>query len=109
MKRLLAMILFCCAPAFAQSVSLLPTPVQTFFGINGQPLAGGFVYVFCTGTSTPCPTYFDSSGLYLATNPIILNSMGQAQIWIPPTAIDVVVQNSFGTQQYKVTNVTSLP
>src|ERR1700677_4141018 len=90
-------------------VSLMPIPRQQFFGANGLPLAGGFVYTYVAGTSTPAPTYLDYTGTSQNTNPITLDSGGFAAIWIPTGPIDVAVFNSSGTQQYKVLNVTALP
>ena len=110
-KILIGLILFLCAfPVKAQvPVSLMPVVRQQFFGANGLPLAGGLVYTYVAGTSTPAPTYLDSTGTNLQTNPITLDSGGFASIWIPSPPIDVAVFNSSGTQQYKVLNVTALP
>ena len=103
-KILIGLILFLCAfPVKAQvPVSLMPVVRQQFFGANGLPLAGGLVYTYVAGTSTPAPTYLDSTGTNLQTNPITLDSGGFASIWIPSPPIDVAVFNSSGTQQYKV-------
>ncbi len=60
---------------------LLPNAQQQFCDANGKPLAGGFVYTYQVGTTTPATTYQD----YLLTipnaNPIILDGDGRAQIW----------------------------
>src|SRR5271170_728148 len=110
MKKLALLLLLFAIPAAAQvPVSLMPIPRQQFFGANGQPLAGGFVYTYVAGTSTPAPTYLDYTGTSLNTNPITLDSGGFAAIWIPATPIDVAVFNSSMTQQYKVLSVTALP
>jgi hypothetical protein len=90
-------------------VSLSPVIRQQFFSSSGTPLAGGFVYVYCAGTSMPCPTYLDSTGTNMATSPITLDSGGFSSIWLPATPVDIAVFNSSGTQQYKVLNVTALP
>jgi hypothetical protein len=102
-----------CLGAFSLSaqvpVSLSPTIRQQFFSASGTPLSGGFVSVYCAGTSTPCPTYLDSTGSSQATNPITLDSGGFASIWLPSTPVDIAVFNSSMTQQYKILNVTALP
>ena len=90
-------------------VSLLPIPRQQFFSASGVPLAGGFVYTYVAGTSTPAATYLDYTGTSLNTNPITLDAGGFASIWIPAGPIDVAVFNSSMVQQYKVLSVTSLP
>lgn len=48
---------------------------------NGNPLAGGKLYTYRTGTSTPKTTYSDATGTVNA-NPIILDSEGSADVWI---------------------------
>src|SRR5271170_950307 len=103
-------VCLCAAPVKAQTpVSLMPVVRQQFFSASGTPLAGGSVYTYVSGTSVPAPTYLDSTGTNLNTNPVTLDSGGFASIWIPAAPIDVAVFNSAGTQQYKVLNITSLP
>jgi hypothetical protein len=58
---------------------------QQFFNNNGVPLAGGLLYTYAAGTSTPQTTYTSSSGNTAHTNPIILNSAGRVasgEIWL---------------------------
>ena len=58
---------------------------QQFFDNNGQPLAGGKIYTYASGTTTPQATYTSASGLTAHTNPIILNSAGRVpsgEIWL---------------------------
>lgn len=50
--------------------------------VNGDPLSGGLVYTYATGTSTPKATYTDSTGNTANANPVVLNSRGEADIWI---------------------------
>ena len=42
--------------------SLSPNAKQQFFDANGNPLAGGKVYTYAAGTTTPIVTYTDSTG-----------------------------------------------
>jgi len=57
-----------------------------FFDSNGIPLAGGKLYTYAAGTSTPAVTYTSSAGALGAqnANPIILDSAGRvvAQVWL---------------------------
>lgn len=48
---------------------------------SGQPLTAGKVYAYAAGTTTPKNTYTDSAGTTPATNPIILDAYGRAQIY----------------------------
>jgi hypothetical protein len=61
---------------------LTPSPKQQIFGTDGLPLVGGKIYTYAAGTSTPIATYTDSSAGTANTNPIILDSLGQAEIWL---------------------------
>lgn len=57
--------------------SLIYTPVLHFDDINGRPLVGGKLYTYKAGTSTPAPTYRNSTGTELNENPILLNERGE--------------------------------
>jgi hypothetical protein len=62
-------------------MQLLQNGKQQFFDQNGAPLANGSVYFYAPGTTNPVPTYQDPNGATLNTNPIQLDSRGQAIIW----------------------------
>ena len=56
-----------------------------FFTNSGVPLAGGKLFTYAAGTTTPAATYTSSSGVTAHTNPIILNSAGRvatSEIWL---------------------------
>ena len=55
-----------------------------FLDSNGNPLAGGLLYTFAAGTTTPQVTYTSSSGATANSNPIVLDSAGRVteQIWL---------------------------
>jgi len=55
-----------------------------FFTSTGLPLAGGQIYTYQAGSSTPLATYSDNGGVYSNTNPIVLGSDGrpQTEIWL---------------------------
>lgn len=63
---------------------LSPVGNESQVDTNGAPLTGGKVYSYLAGTSTPTPTYTDSTGVTPQTNPIILNSRGlpASPIWL---------------------------
>ena len=66
--------------------SLTPTPKQQIYGSDGNPLVGGKIYTYAAGTTTPLATYTDAGAGTANTNPIILNSLGQANIWLAPSS-----------------------
>jgi hypothetical protein len=56
-----------------------------FFSNNGVPLAGGLLYTYLAGTSTPATTYSSSNGITALANPIVLDSAGRVptgEIWL---------------------------
>lgn len=55
-----------------------------FFTTTGLPLAGGLLYTYQAGSTTPITTYTDSSGAIPNTNPIILGTDGRPpqEIWL---------------------------
>lgn len=65
--------------------SLSPAPKLQFFGTDGLPLVGGKLYTYAAGTTTPLATYVDYNGVTENTNPVILDSNGQANVWLPST------------------------
>lgn len=63
-------------------MNLSPLPIQKFFSNNGRPLAGGLLFTYEAGTSTPQVTYTDASGMTPNSNPIVLDFRGEAEIWL---------------------------
>jgi hypothetical protein len=62
-------------------MQILPNGKSQFIDQNGAPLVNGAVYFYAPGTTNPLPTYQDSAGTIANTNPIQLDSRGQAIIW----------------------------
>jgi hypothetical protein len=61
---------------------LSPQPKMQFTTAAGVPLSGGKVYTYVAGTTTPQATFTDYTGATPNTNPVILNSRGEANIWL---------------------------
>jgi microcystin-dependent protein len=55
-----------------------------FFTTTGQPLAGGKIYTYQAGSSTPLATYTDNTGATANANPIVLGSDGRptSEVWL---------------------------
>ena len=65
---------------------LVPNPRRKFYYPDGiTSLAGGKVFTYEAGTTTKATTYTDHTGLTPNTNPIILDSEGECDIWLDPT------------------------
>jgi hypothetical protein len=61
---------------------LTPQPKMQFTTAAGVPLSGGKVYTYIAGTTTPQATFTDYSGATPNPNPVILDSRGEANIWL---------------------------
>lgn len=86
---------------------LTPSPKQQIFGTDGAPLVGGKIYTYAAGTSTPIATYTDFGAGTANTNPIILDSYGQANIWLLSTySYKFVVKDATDVLLYTVDNIT---
>jgi microcystin-dependent protein len=67
--------------------TVLLSPVGNGFNFlnqYGAPLAGGFIYTYQAGSSTPLTTYTTSSGTIANTNPIVVGTDGRtpSEIWL---------------------------
>ena len=62
--------------------NLAPSPKFQAYDANGNPLTGGKLHTYLTGTSTPATTYTDSGGGTANANPVILDSRGEADVWL---------------------------
>lgn len=65
-----------------------------YFDAVGNPLAGGKIWFYLAGTSTPSTSYTDSSGLVPNPNPVILDANGEADIWLLPGNYKVVLMDA---------------
>lgn len=93
-------------------MSAQPVPPLIFQGVGfgGLPLPGGKLYSYIAGTSTPQATYTDSTESTPNTNPVILNSNGQAPVWIDPTkSYKFILTDALGNQIYTTNNINSPP
>jgi hypothetical protein len=82
-----------------------------FFDNNGVPLAGGLLYSYAAGTTTPLTTYTTSAGNTANSNPIVLDAAGRPanEIWLTATAYKLVLKTSTGVQLWSMDNLTGLP
>ncbi len=71
----------------------------------GHPLAGGSVFAFEVGTSTPKDTFKDANGTIPNTHPIKLDYRGEADIFLLTGRYRFVVYSCTGTKIYDVDDV----
>jgi len=64
----------------------LPIPNLTFspLGTGGLAVPGGVLYSYVAGSLTPQNTFTDETGVSANTNPVILDSTGNANVWLTP-------------------------
>ena len=89
--------------------SLSPWLKPRFFitGTN-RPLAGGLMYTYKAGTTTPAKTYSDDTGTE-NTNPIQLDSDGQCDLFLDDTvSYRIILKNSAGVTQFDKDRVASI-
>jgi microcystin-dependent protein len=81
---------------------------QQFFDDNGVPLAGGLIYTYQAGSSTPLVTYTTNNGTIANSNPIVLDASGRTpqQIWLlTGFSYKFVLQNSDGVLIQTLDNI----
>lgn len=84
-----------------------PTAKAQFIDAAGIPLAGGFLYTYEAGTTTPQATYTDSTAATANSNPIVLDSRGEANIWLSSANYKFKLTNSEGTEIWTVDNIAA--
>ncbi len=85
--------------------SISPTPKLQFFAANGTPLVGGKLYSYAAGTTTPLATYTDEAGLTPNANPVILDSRGEASVWLGSTAYKLRLTTATDVDVWTVDNL----
>jgi len=89
--------------------SLSPNVKARFFitGTN-RPLAGGLLYTYLVGTTTPAATYSDNAGTP-NTNPIVLDADGECDLYLDDSvSYRLVLKNSAGVTQFDEDRIQSI-
>jgi len=85
--------------------SLMPNGKQTYTDSNGNPLAGGKLYTYAAGTSTPLETYVDAAGTTPNENPITLDARGEASVFWDSATYKVVLKDAALVEIYTQDNL----
>lgn len=72
----------------------MPVPRMRFTDANGNVLAGGKLYSYAAGTTTPLATYTDQTEGTQNANPVILDANGEAAIWVGTSSYKFVLKTS---------------
>jgi len=86
---------------------LTPSAKMQFFAASGIPLAGGLLYTYAAGTTTPSATYTDSSGGTANSNPIVLDARGEANVWLGAATYKFKLCDSTNTEIWTVDNISA--
>lgn len=104
--------------AFAQG-TIVPFIPQAFYDSSGNPLNGGKLCTYVSGTTTPQSTYSDVTLTTPNANPVILSANGRpttGAIYLSPTSYKFVLLSagsdatcSTGTTQWSLDNISAVP
>ena len=86
---------------------LTPSPKTAFVDAAGEPLVGGQLYTYVAGTTTLQATYTDSTATTANTNPIILDSRGEANVWLGGAIYKFVLRDADGALIWTVDNISA--
>lgn len=86
--------------------TILPEGKQSFTNSAGDPLAGGKLYTYAAGTSTPKATYADSGAVTPNANPIVMDARGEATIFWDGV-YKVILKDSADSLVWTVDNISS--
>lgn len=86
---------------------LLPPPKFRAVDGDGNPLVGGKLYTYTAGTTTPKNSYTSYTMGTANTNPVILDSRGEADVWLDG-AYKVRLLDSDDTLVWEVDDVRDL-
>lgn len=95
----------------AYSISYFAGAGAQFSDNSGVPLAGGLLYVYTAGTTTPATTYTTPSGTIANTNPIVLDSGGRTpnEVWVNTGVLyKFILKNSSGVTVGTYDNIPSI-
>jgi hypothetical protein len=93
-------------------LSPIGNSMTPFLGTDTLPLAGGLLYTYQAGSTTPLATYTASDGLIACANPIVLgvNGIAPTAIWLSSTnAYKFVLATSANVTLYTYDNVSGIP
>lgn len=85
--------------------TISPQPKLQFFSAAGDPLSGGKLYTYAAGTTTPLATFTDEGGLTPNANPVILDSRGEASVWLGNASYKFKLTDSTDVEIWTVDNL----
>lgn len=89
--------------------TVAPVAKQQFLDANGHPLAGGKLYVYQAGTTTPAAIYADSALSTPLANPALLDASGRLTYFLAPSSYRFTLKTAADALVWDVDNVSSVP
>tara|TARA_R110000822_G_scaffold120999_5_gene254703 strand:- start:6890 stop:7828 length:939 start_codon:yes stop_codon:yes gene_type:complete len=86
---------------------LSPAAKMAFTTAAGTPLVGGKLYTYIAGTTTPQTTYIDSSATTANTNPVVLDSRGEANLWLGGALYKFILKDADDALIWSVDNISA--
>jgi hypothetical protein len=86
---------------------LSPSAKMAFIDAAGEPLVAGRLYTYIAGTTTLQATYTDSSGAQANTNPVILDSRGEANVWLGGAVYKFVLKDADDALIWSVDDISA--
>jgi hypothetical protein len=83
-----------------------------FLGADTLPLAGGLLYTYQAGSTTPLTTYTSNAGTIACANPIVLgvNGIAPTEIWLTSgVSYKFVLATSANVTLYTYDNIAGIP
>ena len=93
-------------------LSPIGNSMTPFVGLDTLPLAGGLLYTYQAGTTTPLATYTGVDGLIPCANPIVLgvNGIAPTPIWLSSTNnYKFVLATAGNVVLYTYDNISGIP
>lgn len=84
-------------------------PMPKFFAVdgNGTPYAGGKLYTYVAGSTTPLETWTTSAMTVQNANPVILDASGRATIFLSPASYRFVLHDSGDVLVWDIDNIAA--
>lgn len=93
-------------------LSPIGNSMTPFLGADTLPLAGGLLYTYQAGSTTPLATYTSNAGTIACPNPIVLgvNGIAPTEIWLNSTySYKFVLATSANITLYTYDNIAGIP
>ena len=105
-QSLLAGLFLCVFITSTFAADLFPFPKFTAIDSNGDPLSGGLLNTYEVGSTTRKDTFKTDAGTTANANPVVLDTLGQADVWLAGCYRMVLTDSDILTQ-WTVDNVCS--